>query len=318
MYYEFGTKGSYWSTQRTMCRLVDTIIAPYFMSQKGCLNLPPEQKAVWQIDVWSVHRSQEFRDWMRANHNNILLHFVPGGCTPVLQACDVGIQRILKHSLKRSYHRDVVNDVLDQLDKGAEQIRISKSVTVLRDRSVTWIWEAYQALNKEHIVKNVRFSCQDPDSRSSLYLQAFQKCAVGDFNLSFESLRSREARDRLRELKVTDRELWDELTAYDRIDPVPGSDTAVPEDKGAEEDTEEGVEDDSNVPLDAVIAHVVGNHSFAGIRILPESGVLASSGEAELSTADENGESSKENLGRGKRKRVKRDLGKYNGEQFWC
>jgi len=69
-----------------MHALVDEIIAPYFAAQKAKLGLPDSQKSTWQIDVWSVHS-----------------RLVPGGCTGVWQACDVGIQRIFKHSLKCSY-----------------------------------------------------------------------------------------------------------------------------------------------------------------------------------------------------------------------
>ncbi|KAI0691350.1 hypothetical protein C8T65DRAFT_531874, partial [Cerioporus squamosus] len=79
--YEYGTESSYWSTQRTMVCLVDDIIAPYYASQKDRLGLPQKHKSIWQIDVWSVHRSEEFRTWLRTQHPTILLHFVPGGCT---------------------------------------------------------------------------------------------------------------------------------------------------------------------------------------------------------------------------------------------
>lgn len=153
--YEYGTKDTYWSTQRTMVRLVDDIVAPYYAAQKDRLGLMQSHKSLWQIDIWSVHRSEEFRTWLRTNHPSILLHFVPGGCTPLFQACDVGIQRPLKHSLKRSYHEDVVNDMLEQLDNGEETLTTAKLLPVLRDRSVGWIWRAYQVLNKESIVKKV-------------------------------------------------------------------------------------------------------------------------------------------------------------------
>jgi hypothetical protein len=98
-----------------MCLLVDNIIKPYLSKQKAKLGLPESQKSMWQIDIWSVHRSQEFRNWMWATHPNILVDFIPGGCMPVWQACDTGIQCVFKHSLKRSYHEDVVAAILKQL-----------------------------------------------------------------------------------------------------------------------------------------------------------------------------------------------------------
>jgi hypothetical protein len=76
-----------------MKSLVNDIIAPYFSEQKKKLGLPETQKSIWQIDVWSVHGSQEFRDWMKKTHPNIILHYVPAGCTGVFQPCDVGIQQ---------------------------------------------------------------------------------------------------------------------------------------------------------------------------------------------------------------------------------
>lgn len=134
----------------------DNIIVPYFKTQKKALGLPEAQKAIWQIDVWSVHRSKTFRDWMKTYHSNIIIHFVPAGCTGVFQQCDVGIQRIMKHSLKRSCHRDIVEEVLAQVDSGQVDITVSKTVGILHDRTVSWLWDAYTTLNKPIIVKKVR------------------------------------------------------------------------------------------------------------------------------------------------------------------
>jgi len=67
-----------------------------------------------------------------AHHPNIILDFVPGG-TRVWQACDVGMQRIFKHSLKHSYHEDVVRVILKQIEDGTDVIEIDKRLAVLRD-----------------------------------------------------------------------------------------------------------------------------------------------------------------------------------------
>lgn len=99
---------TYWSTQETMRLLVDDIIAPYFDKKKKELDLPPEQHSIWRIDCWSVHRSEEFRTWMKASHPTIFIIYVPGGCTGLFQPLDVGIQRPLKQSFKRTFHRDIV------------------------------------------------------------------------------------------------------------------------------------------------------------------------------------------------------------------
>ena len=135
--------------------LVDNIIAPYFSEQKAKLSLPDSKKAIWQIDVWSVHMSKEFRDWMKEHHLNIILHYVPAGCTSIFQACDVGIQQIFKHSLECSYHQDIVAEILEQIDNGNKRIIVEKKLGVMRDQSFGWLWDAYKTLSNEHTIKKV-------------------------------------------------------------------------------------------------------------------------------------------------------------------
>ncbi|KAE9398748.1 hypothetical protein BT96DRAFT_821561, partial [Gymnopus androsaceus JB14] len=151
--FEYSDTKTYWSTQETMHTLVDTIIAPYFDQKKEELGLSPNQKAIWQIDVWLVHHSKEFCSWLRENHPNIILIYVPGGCTGVFQACNIGIQHIFKLLLKRSYHGNVVAEILQQLDKKVKTVVLAKTVEVMRDCSVTWLWKAYEAINKKEIVQ---------------------------------------------------------------------------------------------------------------------------------------------------------------------
>jgi hypothetical protein len=117
MLLEHSGTGMYWSNMATMHSFVNNILAPYFVSKRALLGLPSTQKALWQIDVWSVHRSKEFHRWMSQNHNNIILDYVPGGCTGLHQPCDVGMQRPFKHSVKRSYHESIIQDMLRRIEK---------------------------------------------------------------------------------------------------------------------------------------------------------------------------------------------------------
>jgi hypothetical protein len=152
---ESGTT-TYWSNLETMKTFVDEILAPYFERIKREKGLPATQKSLWMIDVWSVHRSKEFRTWMRVGHPNILLDYVPGGCTSVMQPCDVGIQRPFKLSVKRSYQEDIVTEMLNQLsNKEGSAVNIDTRLPVLRDQSTRWIWNAYKAVSREELVKKV-------------------------------------------------------------------------------------------------------------------------------------------------------------------
>ena len=151
---ESGTT-TYWSNHQTMHSFIDRILAPYFEQEKVKLGLPPSQKSLWTIDVWSVHRSKEFRNWMKGNHPNIILDYVPGGCTGVAQPCDVGIQRPLKLSMKRTYHEDIITEVLKQIDAKSEVINIDSRLPTLRDQSTHWIWNAYKVISNKALVKKV-------------------------------------------------------------------------------------------------------------------------------------------------------------------
>jgi hypothetical protein len=151
--------GTYWSNHDTMHLLVDDIIAPYFEAIKVELGLPSSQVSIWKIDCWSVHKSKEFLAWMKKNHPNIIVLFVPGGCTGVWQPLDVGIQRLLKLSIKRSAHRDVVEEAQRQIkaDKAPHEITLDTTIGTLRDRSVGWIVQAIHDVDDPATIMQVAY-----------------------------------------------------------------------------------------------------------------------------------------------------------------
>jgi hypothetical protein len=155
--FELSKTSTYWSTIATMQNFVNVTLAPYFGSIREELGLDQDQMALWLIDCWSVHRSKEFLEWMASKHPTIIVLFIPAGMTGLFQPCDVGLQRIFKHSLKKSAHEDVVREVLSQLESGCpvQDVKLDTGIKLLRDRTVHWIWTAYQALNKPDIIKKV-------------------------------------------------------------------------------------------------------------------------------------------------------------------
>ena len=106
--------------------LIDNIIALYFEAKKHALGLPPSQKTIWQINVWLVHHLERFRTWMKTHHPSIILQYVPGGCTGILQPCNIRIQWIFKHTLKQSYHENMVRMMTDQIKHGMEELVFDK------------------------------------------------------------------------------------------------------------------------------------------------------------------------------------------------
>ena len=58
---------------------------------------------------------------MKKKHPTII---VPGGCIGVFRPLNVGIQRILKLSMKRFAHRDIVDEVCAQIDPGITDFKV--------------------------------------------------------------------------------------------------------------------------------------------------------------------------------------------------
>ena len=154
--FDFSGNDTYWSTMATMQSYVTNVLAPYFESHRQRLKLP-NQLCIWQIDCWSVHQSLEFRSWMLKYYPWIRIHYVPANCTGLFQPCDVGIQRILKLAIRRSALRDIVNDTMQQLKSGVEPGRVvfEKKLAVVRNRSVGWLVNAYEAINNHELVEKV-------------------------------------------------------------------------------------------------------------------------------------------------------------------
>ena len=156
--FEFSNTDTYWSTFDLMCKYVREILVPYFMEQKKRAATHDNQECILQLDVWTVHRSVAFRTWLDQNYPWIIYLFVLGGCTGIAQPCDVGIQRPLKLSIKRSQHADVVDETLGYLENGTDpaELRIDTRIGTLRNRTVGWMVRAYHAINKPELVRKVR------------------------------------------------------------------------------------------------------------------------------------------------------------------
>ncbi|EUC54439.1 DDE superfamily endonuclease, partial [Rhizoctonia solani AG-3 Rhs1AP] len=213
---------TYWSTLQTMKDYVDLILVPYFQRVISIHGLPGDQRCIWQIDVWSVHRSEKFRDWLATNYPWIILQYVPGGCTGLFQACDVGLQKIAKAAIRQRSLADIINETTMALRNGADPTTLvnDKSIGTLRNRSVTWINEAIRAIDKPKLIQKAFALCTVPDTQ---------------FNLSYESLTSHEARQAIRQLKTSDPEFHTEITAGRQV--VPSSEEDVePEDGNSTSD----------------------------------------------------------------------------------
>ena len=85
----------------------------------------------------------------------IRIHYIPANCTGLFQPCDVGIQQVLKLAIRRTALKDIVDDTMEQLQSSAEPNKVvfEKKLGVVRDQSVGWLVNAYDAINKRELVE---------------------------------------------------------------------------------------------------------------------------------------------------------------------
>lgn len=162
--FDVSGTSTYWATQSTMRSFVTHIVVPYLERKKRDLGLPANQRCILYIDVWSVHRSAEFRGWLRTTFPWLLLQYCPGGCTSLFQPCDANMNRAAKNAIRRAELDDVVNETTALLESGvaAEAIILDKTIGTLRDRTPGSLLEAWKAINQRDLVLKVSYFPSHP------------------------------------------------------------------------------------------------------------------------------------------------------------
>ena len=109
---------NHWSSQETMQQYVREVIVPYSEQRIAEHNLPADSHICLVLDVWSVHKSEEFRMFLRTHFPRIHLVYVPPNCTSQLQVADVILQRPFKHGLRRRFSEWAGEIIREQIEDG--------------------------------------------------------------------------------------------------------------------------------------------------------------------------------------------------------
>jgi hypothetical protein len=142
---------NHWSSLYTMQQYVKAIIQPFINSQIEQHKLENNSHALLIIDCWSVHKSKEFREWMKTNYPKYHIIFVPAGCTGVAQPADVILQRPLKHEYKNKYSLWTTEQMMNSLKSGLKAIdcQLTKDVKSLKPLLVQWLVESWLKLKEK-------------------------------------------------------------------------------------------------------------------------------------------------------------------------
>jgi hypothetical protein len=93
------------------------------------------------LDVYAAHRSQGSKDL--AEQLGIKLHFVPAGCTDLLQPLDRSVFGALKSTARKLFHDGLVSDPEIQVTKPWAVQLLLKSWKQFARSTVELAWECY-------------------------------------------------------------------------------------------------------------------------------------------------------------------------------
>lgn len=228
-------RDTHWSSFTTTKAWIAEILLPYRDEMIKEHYLSVDAKMILYLEWWSVHRSQEFRDWIKAEHPVIIVLYVPAGCTGLFQPCDVGLQRLFKHAVKQSASQFFLDHVQRERINGTapEDIRLQTKIGVLRDATPLWIMNAIQYLNIPPL--------NSPDDPNYIGANSWKNCKVGQWDLSYDSITSDIA---LSELVKKSAEFRAEIEGSEPL--------VTPPEIPLEEDSKEAVDggDDEDVPME--------------------------------------------------------------------
>jgi hypothetical protein len=127
---------------------------------EGRPDLDEDQLMIAFIDIYPVHISEEFRTFVFSKFPYIILIFVPGGCTGLLQPADVGLQRVAKHILKQDSLDFLVDVFKTQTSTGVapRDVKFPSGLPVLRDatvRGLVKMYDFFQTAEGRKIVQQV-------------------------------------------------------------------------------------------------------------------------------------------------------------------
>jgi hypothetical protein len=177
---------NHWSNQETMQQWVRELLIPYAERQMLAHTLPADSKICLVLDVWAVHKSEEFRKFLRMHFPQVHLVYVPANCTSELQVADVVLQRPFKHGLRQRFNTWAAELLREQVQSG-DLIGLSPylKMSVIKPLLLSWVVKSWKKMKEGrdyikfgwHMCCITHFNMLDPVKR----LQVVESVAKGEF-----------------------------------------------------------------------------------------------------------------------------------------
>ena len=162
---------NHWSSLETMQRWITAVLMPH---ADRCIRehqLDANAHIVLILDCWSVHRSEDFRFFLRdtAFGSRIHLVFVPANCTSKLQVADAALQRPFKAGVRRSFDKWAAEQLLQQISA----------------RNVIGLREHFGMVNmKRHILQWCIDSWEQLQQQKQIIAEGWYKCCTSLYDVN--------------------------------------------------------------------------------------------------------------------------------------
>lgn len=144
-----------------MQQWITEVLMPYADRCIRQHQLNADAKIILILDVWAVHKSEEFRLFLRTHHPRVRLVFVPANCTSKLQVADVALQRPFKCSIRRSFDSWAAEQLDQQISSNrivglAEQFKMVN----IKPLVLQWCISSWLELQqRKDVIANGWYSC---------------------------------------------------------------------------------------------------------------------------------------------------------------
>jgi len=165
---------NHWSTQETMQRWITHVLLPHSERMISLHQLDSDAHILLLLDCWAVHKSAEFRDWMKKEHPRIHLVYVPANCTSKLQLADVALQRPFKSCITRSFNEWAAATIADQIRAGEiTGVSAHLGMAALKPLVLQWCVDSWNGLRE----------------RKQLILDGWEQSCLSLFNINSKQRR---------------------------------------------------------------------------------------------------------------------------------
>ena len=175
---------NHWSNQETMQQYIEEVIMTYADRCIKRHHLSSLANVILVLDVWAVHKSEEFRRFLRTKHPRIHLVFVPPNCTSKLQVADVVLQRPFKHGITTRFNEWACAQVIEQIaDNKIVGIAESLKMATIKPLALQWCIDSWKDLKEQpalivagwHECCLSLFDVTDPQKRAKALVAVVEK-----------------------------------------------------------------------------------------------------------------------------------------------